>query len=82
MSQIYFKFLKTTLKFSSNFPQISFTFPSEICTELPVSADQKGNCKKFDTPLPPPHLSICNFSTKSGHEFSYTLYWKGRTINI
>ncbi len=28
------------------------------------------------------HTSIRNFSTKSGPEFSYTLYWKGRTIDI
>ncbi len=28
------------------------------------------------------HTPLCNFSTKSGPEFSYTLYWKGRTINI
>ncbi len=28
------------------------------------------------------HTPMCNFSTKSGPEFSYTLYWKGRTISI
>ncbi len=28
------------------------------------------------------HTSINNFLSKSKSEFSYTLYWKGRTINI
>ncbi len=28
------------------------------------------------------YTPIRNFSTKSGPEFSYTLYWKERTINI
>ncbi len=28
------------------------------------------------------HTHTCNFSTKGGLEFSCTLYWKGRPINI